>query len=50
MYRKIQKQLPGVFCKNLFLKISQNSQETPMPESLFNKVAGWPATLLKKRL
>ena len=26
--------------KKVFLEISQNSQETPVPESLFHKVAG----------
>ena len=47
-----QKQSPGgVLRKKLFLKISQNSQKTPLPESFFNKVAGLRlATLLKKNL
>ena len=37
--------------KKFFLKILQNSQETPVPDSLFSKVTGLsPATLLKKRL
>ena len=37
------------FVKKLFLKISQNSLETPMSKSLFNKVAYFrPATLLKR--
>ena len=32
---------PEVICKKkVFLKISQNSQETPVSESFFNKVAG----------
>ena len=32
---------PEVFCKKgAILEISQNSQETPVPEHLFNKVAG----------
>ena len=40
----------GVLCKKVFLEISQNSQKTPVPESLFfNKVAGLrPTTLFKK--
>ena len=34
--------------KKLFIKISINSWETPLPESFFNKDAGWmSATLLK---
>ena len=42
----------GVLQEQVFLEILQNSQETPVSESLFfNKVAGFrPATLLKKRL
>ena len=37
--------------KNVFLEISQNSQEKNLCQKLFfNKVAGRPATLLKKRL
>ena len=36
--------------KKVFLKILHNSMEVPVPESLFNKVAGLrPAMLLKKR-
>ena len=47
-----QKQLPEVFykkrCSYKFRKIHR---KTPVPESLFNKVAALrPATLLKKRL
>ena len=39
------------FSKFVFLKFSHYSQESPMLESLFNKVAGLrSATLLKKRL
>ena len=39
------------FVKKVFLKISQNSQENTVPESVFNKTACLrPATLLKKRL
>ena len=35
----------------MFLEISQNSQENPVSESLFNKVAGLtPATFFKKRI
>ena len=30
---------PEDFCKKVFIAISQNSQETPVPEPLFNKVA-----------
>ena len=34
----------------MFLKILQKPQETPAPESCFNKVAGlWPAFLLIKK-
>ena len=29
----------GVLLKKVFLEISQNSQETPVPGSFFNKVA-----------
>ena len=29
-----------IFCKNVSLKISQNSQEKPVSETLLNKVAG----------
>ena len=37
--------------KKVFLEISQNSQETPVPELFFNKVGSLgPATLLKKKL
>ena len=37
--------------KKVFLEISQNSQETPVPELFFNNVGRWgPATLLKKKL
>ena len=37
----MQKQPPEVlYKKNLLLKISQYSQETPMLESFFNKAAG----------
>ena len=32
---KIQKQPPEVFHKKVFLEILQNSQEKPVPESLF---------------
>ena len=39
------------FEKQVFLKASKSSQETPMLESLFNKIAGSrTATVLKKRL
>ena len=31
---------PDIFCKNVFLKISQNSQEKSVSESLLDKVAG----------
>ena len=35
----------------MFLEVSQNSQENPVPESPFNKAVGLrPAILLKKRL
>ena len=37
--------------KKVFLKIRKINRKTPVPESLFNKVAGLrPASLLKKRL
>ena len=32
----------------MFLKTSQNSQETPAPESLFNKVVGNASNFIKK--
>ena len=41
---------PDVFCKKVFLEISQNSQENTCASLFFKKVAGRPATLLKKRL
>ena len=46
------KKLPlEVFYKKAVLKLLQYSQETPVLESLFNKVAGLrPASLSKKRL
>ena len=38
------------YVQNLLLKISQIHRKIPVPESLFNKVAGMrPTTLLKKR-
>ena len=48
----IQKQPPEVFCKKrCSQKFHKIHKKTPVPESLFNKVAGLrPATLLKKRL
>ena len=30
----------GILQKKVFLEISQNSQDTPVPELFFNKVAG----------
>ena len=39
-----QKQPPEMFCKKSVLKSQQNSQETPVLESLFNKVAGQKET------
>ena len=36
--------------KKVFLEISQNSQKNTCASLFFNKVAGRPATLLKKRL
>ena len=40
---------PVVLYKKVFLKISQNSQEIPVPESFFNTVIGFqPLTLFKK--
>ena len=49
---KNQKQPPEVFCKKrCSWKFRKIHRKTPVPESLFNKVAGLrPATLLKKRL
>ena len=42
---------PEVFCKKVFLEISQNSQENICPRASFLiKLQAWPATLLKKRL
>ena len=48
----IQKQPPEMFCKKrCSQKFHKIHKKTPVPESLFNKVAGLrPATLLKKRL
>ena len=41
----------GCSVKKMFLEISKIHRKTPMPESLFYKVAGLrPTTLLKKRL
>ena len=34
LYVKVQKQPPEVFYKKVFFKVSQNWQETPVPESL----------------
>ena len=34
-FKKFKKQPPEVFCKKVLLKTSQNSQETPVLESLF---------------
>ena len=31
----IEKQLPEVFCKKVFLKIRKINRKTPVPESLF---------------
>ena len=46
---KNKKQSPGgVLWKKLRLKVSQNSEKTPVPEFLFDKVTSWrPATLSK---
>ena len=47
-FNKFQKQLPQVFCKKkVFLKISQASQETPVLESLFNKIVGFDKKMLQ---
>ena len=50
--RNLKKQRPEVFCRNRFsYKFRKIHRKTPVPESLFNKVAVLrPATLLKKRL
>ena len=41
----------GVLQKKVFSKISQNSQETPVLEPLFNKLAGlMTKNLLKRRI
>ena len=46
-----QKQSSRVFCKKVFLKISQNSQEsTHARVSFLIKLQARPATLLKRRL
>ena len=49
---EVKKQPPEVFCKkSCSKKFREIPRKTPVPESLFNKVAGLrPATLLKKRL
>ena len=48
--RNVKKQPPEVFCRNRFCyKFRKIHRKTPVPESLFNKVAGLrPATLLQK--
>ena len=47
----VQSSFWGCSVKMMFLKISENSQENTVSESLFNKVAGLStAALLKKRL
>ena len=49
-FNKFQKQPPQVFCKKkVFLKISQASQETPVLESLFNKIVGFNKKMLQHR-
>ena len=50
--QKLRSSRPEMFCKKVFLKISQNSQEIICARvSFFNKVADLrPAFLLKKRL
>ena len=51
MYSKIQKQSRGGgSVNNVFLKFLQIHRKHQCQSSLFNKVAGWPATSLKKGL
>ena len=52
IFVKLQKQPPDGFCKKSYSwKFCKTHRKTPVPESLFNKVAGpRPATLLQKRL
>ena len=48
---KCSSSYPEVFCKKVFLEISQNSQENTCARAFFNKVAGLrPPALLKKKL
>ena len=37
-----------VLCRKVFLKISQNSQEKPVPESLFNEATSKACNFIKK--
>ena len=49
LHYRFRRSRSEVLCKKMLLIISQNSQETPVSESLFNKVAGLrPATLSKR--
>ena len=48
-WTKFISSLSEMSTKSMFLKISQNSRETPMLESFFDKVVNCrPATLLKR--
>ena len=49
---KAQKQTPEVFCNKRcsYYKFRKIHRKTPVSESFFYKVAGWPVTLIKKRL
>ena len=50
VFNPLQKQPPEVFCKKrCSKKFHKIHKKTPVPESLFNKVAGLkPATLLNR--
>ena len=47
MFNKKKDQPPKLFCKRMFLKISQISQQNTVLDCVINKVASRPATLLK---
>ena len=47
--RNFQKQPPGMFCKEGFLKNLIHG-EKPVPESIFNKASSWRPGILTNRL
>ena len=49
MHLYVEAATRGVLCKKCSLKFHKIHKKTPVPESLFNEVAGLkPATLLKR--